>query len=812
MPRVPTLNPQVGQEPSPVSRANFSPSGITSSAFGIGDTGEGRSLSFPSITGMEGFAAGMQQAGANIEKAFLELDRRQKMLNLRKFDSEMSSGIRTLMYGDPTTGAEGFLNIRNEDAVDAHIPMREQAKKIYEDLLKKAEEAGVGNEFLEAGLARLNNSYMTMAKHSAQELRNAEKYARGATIENAVNDAGVDASLLDRSLGVIKGTVEEMLEDEGRSDPEDVKRTLRLEESKAVVSAVNGLISRNDWAQASKVLQDYGEHMDPAARSRAMASVTANAQDELKFSLVRQIQRMYPNDIKAQQKWVNKNVNNAKLAHGVIQLAMNGWRQDNAVNDYIQNKFIRQQQAAQQQTEGESEQRVQQGFVSIINMGNDPIPDESDPLSGDETFNPITDKLHRIKDITRAEGMLANMNLPYKEKQEILKLLNDSHDAYTKAQEVKADNAISDVMNQLGNGVSVNSSFAMNPGARELIMSHGPEGGVDRLYKMERSLWKAANRANVPNSENMEETNRLANLHPLELMEVDMRMYSGFLTEEQFNQIENLKTAYRHIMHRDNHPQFASLERYLLKTYAEPLKMSEMAQNGNEDALRYMRNFRRVVATAFYNYKLIHGKPPGKIEEMEIADQIMATQNIPVDVRRDNIFSRLLGRKTIAYGESNRLQRATGEIHPEAMSGPLIQSAIQVLQSGPKYAGHKEFDDDLLEQVAFALIDFDFDRLEELTGIPVEQWEANQRGAPRGGASIAQSDIDLENQVGWDPIINLFRDFGAPDYSALRIPIARGSGVNKLPLGVGPVGAADFRRAGNVGGRPAPDTVKQEVE
>ena len=241
--------------PSPVFRSSR---GATPEAFGAG------------------LGRGLQALGQGIDavaSSFQAIELEEQETELKTLDVEFSNRVRGLMYGDPDTETPGYLSSENDDAVEGHVPLRNDINEASEELIATIKSKRVRDRFTVASDRRTNQAFTQAAQHATRARQSQAVVISQARIANAQNDAATNPVTIKEGLASVEAEVKVSLLKSGQYDEDVIADEVRKQQSELVKVSIAGALGRGDPKQAAMILRQNLEFMTAKDRATSELSV-----------------------------------------------------------------------------------------------------------------------------------------------------------------------------------------------------------------------------------------------------------------------------------------------------------------------------------------------------------------------------------------------------------------------------------------------------------------------------------------------------------------------------------------------------------
>lgn len=719
MVQVPTLSPQTSTVRP--STARFDMSGITPEAFGIGDIGDTRMLQAPAPMQID--LSGYVQM---IENIALE----RKQTSLKELDTELSTVLRNTMYGNPEQEQVGFLSLQSNAAVDGHEAMRKDISEAVKVMQERADERGVGQEFKIASQNRVNQAYISAARHAANELKKANALASEARINSANLDASTDPSLLSASLATVDAEVTSQLDKQGIKDEKVRDYQLRVQRSRTIKLATDTALAQENWAQASSILNTYGGMMDPIVRADAYKAVAIKTSEQQALSLARDIRLRFPNQYDKQVEAAEA-IDDLKLQDTVID----------AILDRASDKV-----------------RVKK-LMESLNPEVSADPEKASEAMAALILEKATDE-NGIFDVNQANELMASKLVGVSGQIRSLTkdLINKAARIEEENREITNGVKARDLVGKLRNGVGwevVKRSGEYAELKDDADAMHLLESTAKNVAAGERHLLVA-----TPASRRF--YYKIKTLSTDMLARFNLDDVAHGLTEEHYNILTAEQKNAKYIIDKHYHAELGWLQKDISPFL--PTIIDSKEDTPKEATLKLLN--RSILMREFNAYVIQHGRPPTKDDGFNVVINntlAAAKQHLTVattvggeytfqegpapetmkgiaetykDLADDSWFSWALpdidlsaesfvirwGDATIPLAEATPIQRKRGVIpyNDLAATPERLRKYVSIAKQG-KYAD-TEVPAHVLEQIAGAVVTRDIPRLARVTGLPVEHF------------------------------------------------------------------------------------------
>lgn len=276
MARVPVYQQQV--EPRPIGLVPQSDAGASSAAFGgvqarqLADTGAALSNT------------GDQLAKVAIERQIQDNERAAKAL-----DIEYSKQLRILQYGDGTAENPGYYSLRGDDAIQAAPGFHATVEALQKRLVSSNPNPRVQEMFGNVAAQRTNAVFTDVDNHVIQQRKVANDTVDTARLQEFVDDASMNPSLIPRSIAGSQATIQEMARRNGITDPATIKSLIEQNNTAILRSAIKTALQR-DLETGKNLYTQYqgmvdGEVQGAIEQDILVAEHAAQAEEDRRFAI-----------------------------------------------------------------------------------------------------------------------------------------------------------------------------------------------------------------------------------------------------------------------------------------------------------------------------------------------------------------------------------------------------------------------------------------------------------------------------------------------------------------------------------------------
>lgn len=340
----------------------------------------------------------IKEAGNILADAFAKIQLEDNKREFRKLDTEYSSYLNTITYGDGTAEHPGFLNQKGENALNAYPIVQKQIQDKLKSLKESASNQQVIDMFSTAANERTNSVNSQFLNHTADERQRANDAVTDARLKQAVNDAAsnwANPAALERSIAIVQGDITDAAIRNG------LPKEAAVEQSKEVITTVlEKTISAamiGSTATAKALLVKYANQMDGFTIAALKDKI--HAQDMQNLSDAERYERLAD---KAKQKQYDENVKEYVKAIDLGQMPDSELSNGFTSGDYSRNDL---------------------SWLLSYKHRNDTVQAKSDPTALLDTSIGI-----REGTITDYNDIRNNNHLSIDDREKYISLLNDKID------------------------------------------------------------------------------------------------------------------------------------------------------------------------------------------------------------------------------------------------------------------------------------------------------------------------------------------------------------------------------------------------
>lgn len=241
----------------------------------------------------------MGDVADSLQKIAIKMKQQDDEAEAREHDVAVSRAINSVVFGDPTTGSQGYLTSKGKDAQVNYGAAEEAISAAVQNALQSASNGTVARMVGASTKARQERAVTQMTSHAAQQR---EVYMNGmneAREAQAASDAGLnytDNKAIDASLGVIQEENKNWASRNGVSEEEAAMR-LASKESEVVKAAIAAASAGSDFGRAQQLFTLYGGMLDGKTKTLVEQKLRAD------MFMARQLSAMAKSE--AQQKTQN---------------------------------------------------------------------------------------------------------------------------------------------------------------------------------------------------------------------------------------------------------------------------------------------------------------------------------------------------------------------------------------------------------------------------------------------------------------------------------------------------------------------------
>jgi len=242
----------------------------------------------------------------------------------KELDIEFANRLRVIGFGDGTAENPGFYGMLGESALQSREATAAAVEQARKELFEQATNPRVQEMFGLSAAVRIGSEQTKMAQHVGQQRIAATMAVSEARIATAVSDGAVhwnDSAMMDRSLAIVAGEVQEQAELAGMAgNAEWMTAKLQEAQSAVLVAAVEQAISVD--AVAAQALYESRKDLiaGPIRTDLEKKLFDANI-----YSLVQGIAEeaagMFPNNPVAQREYVRTHYSGRIEYEGLQELA-----------------------------------------------------------------------------------------------------------------------------------------------------------------------------------------------------------------------------------------------------------------------------------------------------------------------------------------------------------------------------------------------------------------------------------------------------------------------------------------------------------